>query len=85
MTDKATIDERVEKNILKHIGTVNSFIDENGKNHIPLLIKDLKSLLLEVVREVVGQEEESYYTPEIDIRNELRKEILEKVRGLCSK
>jgi len=90
MTDKATIDKRIEA-VIKQI----KMEAWNEGEISPPTIKALKSLLLEVVREVVGEDEEverdyrgrpmSYELtnePIKEIRNQLRKSQLEKVRGL---
>jgi len=122
MTDKATIDSRIEKLLVDIDVFVSTEPNMDNKRKMDVYVKNIKSLLLEVVREVVGDEEksehqvrwicvdqyhENYYggegehckncgkllkkkeeswPSEIDeARNLLRLEILEKVRGLCSK
>lgn len=99
-----SFEERLEETLGRiHITKTGAFTYKMGDKtglggdkieHLyPYISKDLKSLLLEVVREVVGKSEKVKVKlnpfqklPDDDykklIRNQLRNEILEKVRGL---
>jgi hypothetical protein len=91
MTDKATIDERLRKLLTNIDVFVSTEPNMDNKRKMDVYVKNIKSLLLEVVREVVGEEEKygDKLTPTLRmpkkeyrklIRNELRYEILERCR-----
>jgi hypothetical protein len=111
MTDKATIDERIEEIIeliekemdeCFYAGIECADVEYGDDNWTaeanPEIKEKIKSLILEVVREAVGKDEVGDFYPlktsallggiedglkhDIEVRNQLRKQILEKVRGL---
>ena len=45
---KSPQQEKIEEIILKHIGSVNSFVDESGHNHFEECAKEIADTLLVV-------------------------------------
>jgi hypothetical protein len=87
MTDKPTIDSRLEDILRVFLNSKKLQMYANRAAYdSETAVKDLKSLLLEVVREVVGENEgtiteDGDLLPDSEerIRNQLRKELLEKL------